>query len=64
MNIRTEVREIEKHINNLSASTKAEKIAIISRAQSLAAGDEHSITVLAIVKNRIIRQYMTNNGKR
>ena len=54
MNIRTEVREIEKHINNLSASTKAEKIAIISRAQSLAASDEHSIIVLAIVKNRII----------
>ena len=59
MNIRTEVRAIEKHINNLSASTKAEKIAIISRAQSLAAGDEHSITVLAIVKNRIIHSQVT-----
>ena len=54
MNIRTEVREIEKHIKNLSASTKEEKISIISRAQGLAGKDEHSITVLAIVKNRII----------
>lgn len=54
MNIRTEVREIEKHIKAMTESTKAEKIAIISRAQGLAADNEHAITVLAIVKNRII----------
>ena len=56
MNIRTEVREIEKHINRMTASTKEEKIAILSKAHSLAVGNEHAITVLAIVKNRIIRQ--------
>lgn len=54
MNIRTEVREIEKHINAMTESTKDEKIAVISRAQSLAADNEHAIKVLAIVKNRII----------
>ena len=53
MEIRTEVREVEKHIKSL-ASTKAEQIAIISKAQSMTLDNEHNITVLAIVKNRII----------
>jgi hypothetical protein len=53
MNIRKEVRESEKHVKS-QASTKEEQIAIISKAQSLTL-DEHYITVLAIVKNRIIR---------
>ena len=55
MNIRTEVREVEKHIKSL-ASTKAEQIAIISKAQSMTTDNEHNLTVLAIVKNRIIRE--------
>lgn len=54
MDIRTEVRETEKHIKSLSGD-KAEQIAIISKAQSLTLDNEHNITVLAIVKNRIIR---------
>ena len=54
MSIRTEVREIEKHIKSMAPASKAAQIAIISKAQGLTR-DEHSITVLAIVKNRIIR---------
>lgn len=54
MSIRSEVREIEDYINSMS-NAKGEKIAIISKAQFLANGDEHSIAFLAIVKNRIIR---------
>ena len=53
MEIRTEVRAIEAHIKTLAA-TQAEQVAIISKAQSLIV-DEHAITVLALVKNRIIR---------
>lgn len=53
MSIRTEVREIEKHIK-ATTSDKAEQIAIISKAQSLTLDNEHYITILAIVKNRII----------
>lgn len=53
MEIRNEVREVEKHIKSL-ASTKAEQIAIISKAQSMTTDNEHNLTVLAIVKNRII----------
>ncbi len=53
MNIRTEVREIEKHIKAMT-SDKSEQIAIISKAQSMTLDNEHYITVLAIVKNRII----------
>jgi len=59
MEIRKEVREIEKHIKSLS-NDKAERIAIISKAQGMTTGliesREHYITVLAIVKNRIIRE--------
>ena len=51
MNIRTEIREIEKHIKTLS-SNKAEQIAIISKAQSMTK-DEHSLAVLGIAKRRI-----------
>lgn len=54
MQIKTEIREIEKHIKSLT-SDKAEQIAIISKAQSLTK-DEHGITVLAIAKKRIINQ--------
>lgn len=53
MDIRTEVREVETHIKSLSGD-KAEQIAIISKAQGMTK-DEHSLTVLVIVKNRIIR---------
>ena len=53
MNIRTEIREVEKHIKSI-ASTKAEQIAIISKAQSMTADNEHNIAVLAVVKKRII----------
>ena len=54
MTIRDEIREIEKHIKFL-AGTKAEQIAIISQAQSMALDNEHALTVLAIAKNRINR---------
>ena len=54
MNIRTEVRETEKHIKSMT-NDKAEQIAVISKAQSLTLDNEHNIIVLAIVKNRIIR---------
>lgn len=54
MSIRTEVREVEKHIKSLSGD-KYEQIVIISKAQSLTLDNEHNIAVLAILKNRIIR---------
>lgn len=54
MNIRTEIREVEKHIKAMT-SDKAEQVAIISKAQSVTADNEHNIAVLAVVKNRIIR---------
>jgi len=53
MNIRTQVRELEQHIQSMT-SNKAEQIAIISKAQSLTLDNEQNIAVLAIVKNRII----------
>ena len=52
MSIRNKIRETEKIIKSLS-SVKSEQVAIISKAQSLA--DEYNITILALVKNRIIR---------
>lgn len=54
MEIRTEVREVEKHIKSMAPLSKAAQIAIISKAQSLTIDNEHNIAVLAIVKNRII----------
>lgn len=53
MNIRKQVRAIEKHIKGL-ASTKEEQIAIVSKAQSMTIDNETMLTILAIVKNRII----------
>ena len=53
MEIRTEVRAIESHIKSMT-NNKAEQIAIISKAQSMTLDNEHNITVLAIVKKRII----------
>jgi hypothetical protein len=53
MEIRTEVRELEKHIASMT-SDKNEQITIISKAQSLTLENEYNISVLAIVKNRII----------
>ncbi len=53
MNIRTEIREIEKHVKSMT-SDKAEQIAIISKAQSLTLDNEHNLAVLIVVKNRII----------
>ena len=52
MIIRTEVREIDKHIR-LLASTRVKKIAIISMAQGRTK-DEHHLAVMALVKRRII----------
>lgn len=58
MKITQDIRELEKHIKSL-ATTPAEQIAIISKAQSLTVknfdADEHVLAVYAIVKNRIIR---------
>jgi hypothetical protein len=54
MNIRTEVRDMQKHIEGMAPLSKIAQIAIISKAQGMTK-DEHSITVLALVKNRIIR---------
>lgn len=51
MNIRTEIRQLESHVKTM-ATTKAEQIAIISKAQSLAT-TERQIAILAIVKRRI-----------
>jgi len=56
MNIRTEIREIEKHIKSMT-SDKNEQIAIISKAQGMVGNvkdAEHYITVMAIAKKRII----------
>ena len=52
MSIRTEIRQIEQHAKQLG-STKAEQIAIITKAQGLTK-DERSLTILAIAKRRII----------
>jgi len=53
MNIRIEIREIEKHIKSMT-SDKNEQIAIISKAQSMTLDNEHYLMVLAIAKRRII----------
>ena len=53
MNIRTEIREIEKHFKSMT-SDKNEQIAIISKAQSMTLDNEHNLMVLAIAKRRII----------
>jgi hypothetical protein len=53
MEIRNEVRAIESHIKSMT-SNKAEQIAIISKAQSMTLDNERNITVLAIVKRRIL----------
>ena len=55
MNIRTEIREIEKHIKAIAA-TKDEQIAILSKAQSLTIDNERNLAILAVVKNRIINE--------
>ena len=54
MKITNEVRELEAHVKSLSTD-KAEQIAIISKAQGMAAqsGNEYGIAVLSVVKNRI-----------
>ena len=54
MNIRTEIREIEKHIKAIAA-TKDEQIAILSKAQSLTIDNERNLAILSIIKRRIIR---------
>lgn len=54
MTIRTEIREIEKHIKTI-AETKDEQIAILSKAQSLTIDNERNLAILAVIKNRIIR---------
>ena len=61
MNIRTEIREIEKHIKAIAA-TKDEQIAILSKAQSLTIDNERNLAILAVVKNRIINEarHVTN----
>lgn len=53
MNIRTEVRAIEAHIKWMALTYKR-AIEIISKAQSMTTDNEHHLTVLAIVKNRIL----------
>jgi hypothetical protein len=58
MNIRAEVREIEKHVRSLSSDT-AEQLEIISKAQSYAGdwmitGYDHYMNIMCIVKRRII----------
>ena len=58
MNIRTEIREIEKHLKSLD-STKEGQLKIASVTQGMAADgkftdNERTIKILAIVKNRII----------
>jgi hypothetical protein len=54
MNIRDEVRQLESHIKQLAA-TKAERVAIISKAQSMVTSD-YQMAILVIVKRRILRQ--------
>jgi hypothetical protein len=55
MTTREEVREIEKKLQEQTPNKQAQ-MAILSKAQGLLAEmkDEHAITLLAIVKNRII----------
>ena len=58
MNIRTEIREIEKHLKTQD-STKEGQLKIASVTQGMAAegkftDNERTIKILAIVKNRII----------
>ena len=55
MNIRTEIREIEKHIKAIAA-TKDGQIAILSKAQSLTIDNERNLAILAVVKSRIINE--------
>lgn len=57
MSIRTEIRETERYVKAMTSDPK-EQIAIISKAQELTAGiekREHYLSVMAIVKSRIIR---------
>jgi hypothetical protein len=54
MNIRDEIRQIESHVKQLAA-TKAEQIAMISKAQSMVTSD-YQMAILMIVKRRILRQ--------
>ena len=61
MTIRTEIREIEKHVKAIAA-TKDEQIAILSKAQSLTIDNERNLAILAVAKNRIINEahHVTN----
>jgi hypothetical protein len=52
--VRNEVREIETHIKSLEPTREAQ-IKVISKAQSMSIDDERTLTILALVKNRIIR---------
>jgi copper chaperone CopZ len=54
MEVRNEVREIETHIKSLEPTREAQ-IKVISKAQSMSIDDERTLTILALVKNRIIR---------
>jgi len=56
MTIRDEIREVEKHAKAM-AETRDEQLKIISRVQGILAiaKDERNLSILAIVKNRIIR---------
>ena len=54
MNIRTEIREIEKHIKS-AIPTKEEQIEVLSKAQSLTIDNERNLAILSIIKRRIIR---------
>lgn len=58
MTITKLIRETEAHVKTLAA-TKAEQIAILSKAQSLVIGDEYHLAVLAFAKSRIIKQETT-----
>ena len=55
MNIRTEIRELEKHLKSISSSTAA-RIAIISFAQAQVVNDERSLAILSVMKRRILRE--------
>ena len=52
--MRQTIREIEAHVKTMT-SNKAEQIAIISKAQSLTLDNEQYLSILAIVKHRIMR---------
>lgn len=52
MEIRAEVREIEKHIKSL-ADGKMEQVKIVSKAQGMT-DDKHALNVLCLVKRRLI----------